>query len=70
MALGEKSSLLQFRGDQIAGYQLALLKISAIPLGVRFFGTRQFITPSIIFRVLALVSSFFVFLSANKFEET
>lgn len=66
MALGEKSSAIQFKEHQLAGYQLALLKIQAIPFGVRFFATRMFITPSIVFKVVALVSSFFVFLNANK----
>jgi hypothetical protein len=70
MAIGEKASAVQFRDTQNAGYQLALLKIKAIPLGVRFFATRLFITPSIVFRALALVSSFFVFLKANNIDSS
>jgi hypothetical protein len=66
MALGEKLTSDQFKANQIAGYQLALLKVKAIPFGVRFYATRQHITPSIVFRALALVSSFFVFLKAQQ----
>ena len=66
MAFGEKSSIKQFKDDQIGGYQLAFLKIKAIPFGVRFYGTRLFVTPQNVFQATALVSSFFVFLNAQS----
>jgi hypothetical protein len=66
MALAEKPTSVQFKVNQIAGYKLALLKVQTAPLGVRLYNTTQYVTPSIIFRVITLVSSFFVFIQANN----
>jgi hypothetical protein len=56
--------------DQLAesaAFQLAYLKIKAIPLGVPFYNTKQFITWDMIIKVMTFISSFYFFLgSINK----
>jgi hypothetical protein len=63
-AIGSICSKDQFAEKSATLYQLALLKIEAIPLGVPFYSTKQFITWGIILKVMTFVSSFYLFLAS------
>lgn len=63
-ALGSIRTKYQFTEKNISVYQLALMKINAIPLGVPFYSTKQFITWGIIIKVMTFVSSFYLFLAS------
>lgn len=63
-ALGSVKSQHQFTEKDASFYQLALLKIEAIPLGIPLYNTKQFITWAIIIKVMTLVSSFYLFLAS------
>jgi hypothetical protein len=63
-ALGSVKSQFQFTEKNASFYQLALMKIDSIPLGIPFYRTRQFITWAIIIKVMTFVSSFYVFIAS------
>jgi hypothetical protein len=66
-AIGSIQSKDQFTERSATFFQLAFLKLKAIPLGVPFYSTKQFITWGIIIKVMTFVSSFYFFLgSINK----
>lgn len=64
-ALGAIKAKYQFTEKNVSVYQLALLKIDAIPLGVPFYNTKQFITWNIIIKVMTFVTSFYLFIAST-----
>lgn len=62
--LGSMRSKYQCIGNNPTLFQFVICKFSSIPLGVPFFGTKQYITFQMIAKVMTLVSSFYLFIAS------